>query len=65
MITLTPVQRNAYEAAAVDTAIDLLNEIIRIFKNQPVSTPDQQRVRDYNINRAYSALNQLARISYE
>lgn len=65
MITLTPAQRNTYEAAAVDTAIELLNEIIRMFKHQPTSSTEQDRLRDYNINRLYSALNQLTRISYE
>lgn len=65
MITLTPAQRNTYEAAAVDTAIELLNEIIRMFKYQPTSSPEQDQLRDYNINRLYSALNQLTRISYE
>lgn len=65
MITLTPAQRNAYEAAAIDTAIEMLNDLIRMFKTQPAKSPEHDQLRNYNINRVYSALNQLARITYE
>jgi len=54
--------RPSYEQYSVTIAIDLVREIIRMLDVGPASSPDQDKTRRCNINRAYNAIDALKKI---
>lgn len=59
---ITPDRPTSYDAYALDTARATLRELIEVLDTYAANSPEAQALKDFNINRVYSALAQLARI---
>lgn len=52
----------SYEKAAIEIAVDLTREIVRLLQLVPSEGAEAEQLKRYNINRAYSAIDHLQRI---
>lgn len=59
---MSAVNHKTYEQYAVSTAIDLVKEIIGMLEAGRSETREQDQLRRFNINRAYSAIDDLRKI---